>query len=222
MNAGPELAWETPPEWAAQVLARPLDLLADHAQCELGAAAAAQTLIARYPDRTGVVERMSALAIEELRHFRRAHRLLLERGGRLPNPTPNPYAEGLLRSARGSENPLLDRLLVAALIERRSLERFELLAGAAAGAGEPELGELYAELGPSEAGHGRLFVELAREVAPATAVEGRLGHWVRLEGRLIRGLNFDFRIHSGPPTLVPAPDRRALQETAPTAEEGRG
>jgi tRNA-(ms[2]io[6]A)-hydroxylase len=192
------------------VLARPLALLADHAQCELGAAAAGQALIARYPDRPELVERMSALAIEELRHFRRVHRLLRERGGTLPTPSPNPYAEGLLRSARGSENPLLDRLLVAALIERRSLERFELLADAAE---DPELASLFAELGPSEAGHGRLFLELAREVASEPAVHGRLQHWTLLEARLIQGLAFGFRIHSGPPTL---------EKTVPAVEEGQG
>ena len=212
---GPELGWETPPGWAEQALTRPLDLLADHAQCELGAASAAQALIARYPDRSALVGRMSALAVEELQHFRRVHRLLLERGGTLPSPTPNPYAEGLLRHARGSEDPLLDRLLVGALIERRSLERFELLAEAAPRLGEPELATLYAELGPSEAGHGRLFLELAREAAPEAAVHGRLRHWTRLEARLIEGLGFDYRIHSGPPRL----EAPRLQDSALTVEE---
>lgn len=215
LAAGPTLGWDTPAEWAEHVLARPNELLADHAQCELGAASAAQALIARYPDRSAIVERMSALAVEELRHFRRVHRLLLERGGTLPNPTPNPYAEGLLRSARGSANPLLDRLLVGALIERRSLERFELLADAAE---DRELAGLYGDLGPSEAGHGRLFLELARDVALRPDVEGRLRHWTLLEASLIQGLGFDFRIHSGPPTLRVS----RLEKTTPTVEKGQG
>ena len=193
-----ELAWETPAGWAERALEFPLELLDDHAHCELGAAAAAQSLLARSSGKGELVERLSALAIEELRHFRSVHRLLVARGGALGSARTNPYADGLVRAAGRGARSLLDRLLAGALIERRSLERFELLAHAARGR-EPELARLYGELAPSEAGHGTLLIGLARELFPDEDVDARLQGWIALEGELIRSLPFAPRIHSGPP-----------------------
>ena len=193
-----ELAWETPAPWAERVLEEPLALLDDHAHCELGAAAAAQSLLTRSRGNSALVERLSALALEELRHFKSVHRLLVARGGALQPPRTNPYAEALVRAAGRGARSLLDRLLAGALIERRSLERFELLHAAARGR-DPGLAELYAELAPSEAGHGTLLVGLARELFPEEDVDGRLCEWIAREGELIRSLPFAARIHSGPP-----------------------
>ena len=193
------LCWSTPRAWAAAALAQPLELLSDHAHCELGAAASAQALIARRAADGPLVERMAAVALEELRHFRRVHRLLRRLGGELAPARPNPYVVGLQRAAGASGGDrLLDRLLVAALVERRSLERFELLAAAAQG----PLAALYRELAPSEAGHAASFVALARERRSAAEVEARLAELTRLEGELARGLAFAPRIHSGPPAAA--------------------
>lgn len=191
-----DLGWRTPSEWAAAVLAAPLALLSDHAHCELGAAAAAQALLVRRPEDSCLVERLAAHAAEELRHFRAVHRLLLALGGQLEAVRKNAYAEGLL--ARVERGSLVDRLLVAALIERRSLERFELLAVAAV-PGSP-LAALYAELAPSEAGHAALFVELARDHAPGD-LGPRLAGWIAHEAALVQALPFEPRIHSGPPRV---------------------
>lgn len=193
-----ELAWATPPTWAPAALARPLELLSDHAHCELGAASAAQGMVARCPENRMLVERLSAHAIEELRHFRRVHRLLIDRGGELEPVRRNAYAEGLLAHAERGPRNLLDRLLIAAWIERRSLERLECLAEAARGDAAP-LGELFVELAPSEAGHARLFVELAGALFPDEDLAPRIDRWREREARLIRGLPFAPRIHSGPP-----------------------
>jgi tRNA-(ms[2]io[6]A)-hydroxylase len=191
------LAWETPAAWADVALEDPLALLSDHAHCELGAAASAQKLIARNSGRRLLVERCAALAVEELGHFRRVHALLRAQGGTLAPPIPNPYVAGLRRAAETSRAPgappLVDALLVAALIERRSLERFELLAAAAP---EP-LAELWRELGPSEAGHAHLFVALAEGVAGEEAARARLDALARQEGALVAALPGGSRIHSG-------------------------
>jgi tRNA 2-(methylsulfanyl)-N6-isopentenyladenosine37 hydroxylase len=201
MRAALELAWPTPAAWADAALAQPLALLSDHAYCELGAAAAAQGLLARRPEDSALVERLGAHASEELRHFRQVHRLLVSLGGALGPVRKNPYAEGLLAHVERGAAGFLDRLLVFALIERRSLERFELLA-AAAGPGDP-LGALYRELAPSEAGHAALFVELARERADrtntpdGTALARRLARWIEREAALLRTLPSGPRIHSG-------------------------
>jgi len=192
-----ELAWSTPREWADAALGEPLALLSDHAHCELGAAAAAQGLLARRPENRRLVERLSALAEEELGHFRTVHRLLCELGGALEPVRKNPYAEGLLAFVERGPRNLLDRLLVAALIERRSLERFELLALAARG-GLPRLAGLWADLAPSESGHAHLFLELARDAFGAEVVGERLPIWIGREATLVRSLPFAPRIHSGP------------------------
>ena len=209
MSATPEfawataLAWPTPHEWAEAALEEPLALLSDHAYCELGAAAAAQGLIARAPRDSALVERLGAHASEELRHFRQVHRLLLSLGGRLEPVRRNPYAEGLLahvqRGAGGlGDRGLVDRLLVFGWIERRSLERFELLAAAAARRASP-LAELYAELAPSEAGHAELFLSLARERSSPAELAPRIRSWQEREAALIRAQDFAPCIHAGPP-----------------------
>jgi len=198
VKAAFELASATPRAWAERALEEPLALLSDHAHCELGAAAAAQGLLARRPENPGLVERLAAHAVEELRHFRLVHRQLRELGGRLEPMRRSPYAGGLLaRVERGPRN-LLDRLLVAGLIERRSLERFELLAEVATERA-PALAGLYAELAPSEAGHAALFLELAHAAHPEEDVATRLATWCEREARLIGSLPFAARVHSGPP-----------------------
>jgi len=96
------LAWETPAAWAEHAAAEPLALLSDHAYCELGAAASVQAMIARRPGDAQLVDRLAALALEELRHFRQVHRLLLELGGELLPLRANAYVAGLTRAARAS------------------------------------------------------------------------------------------------------------------------
>jgi tRNA-(ms[2]io[6]A)-hydroxylase len=221
-----ELGWATPRAWAEAALAKPLALRSDHAHCALGAAAAAQGLVARRPEDSALVERLSAHAVEELRHFRQVHRLLVELGGTLEPVRRNAYAEGLLAAAeRGNR---AERLLVFGVIERRSLERFELLAEAARGHGGAlaPLAELYAELAPSEAGHAQLFVELARDAVGAEEAARRLARLLAREAVLVRGLAFAPRIHSGPPAPSGAveagpPDRSGapVQVDAAAADE---
>ncbi len=209
-----ELSWHTPSTWAPAALEDPLTLLSDHAHCEMGATVSAQGLIARYPTETKLVERMGALAVEELRHFNQVHRLIVQLGGTLQPIRTNEYAEALVRETRKRNGGLVDRLLVSAVIERRSLERFELLAEAAR-TSHPLLAALYGELAPSEAGHASLFVELAEGVHGKRNVEQRLAMWLEEEARILRGLPCGPRIHSGPPAL----EARRLSVSASGATE---
>jgi len=190
-----ELLHATPPEWAERALARPLELLSDHAHCELRAAASAQGIITHNASLPRLVDRLGALAIEEMQHFRRVVALLRELGGELEPRGANPYAEGLISGSlatRGSV--LLDRLLIAGLIELRSHERFSLLARAAT---EPRVRALYAELLPSEEGHGRLFWALARDGFGAERLAARARELAELEASVVRALPFAPRVHSG-------------------------
>lgn len=191
------LDWQTPPEWVAVVEREPLALLSDHAHCELKAASSAQSLLLRNPGRREVVERLGAMAEEELEHFNRVVAILHARGGELAWQDANPYAEGLHRAAAGTRrSTLLDKLLLARLIEARSLERFHLLAEHVR---DPELAELYRDLLRSEAGHRALFGQLARAFFPETEVEAREAELRALEAAVIRALPCSPRVHSGPP-----------------------
>jgi tRNA-(ms[2]io[6]A)-hydroxylase len=191
------LGWATPAAWARGVLREPLALLDDHAHCELRAAAAAQSCIERHPAASRVAERLSALAIEELRHFREVHELLTSLGGKLGSLGANPYVEGLQTAGRATRarpgDPLVDRLLLSALIERRSLERFELLAEVA----DEPLRALYAGLVPSESGHAVMFVHLCFELRGAEAVLPRMAELQALEAEVARRQVRAARVHSG-------------------------
>ncbi len=197
--AGPvfRLAYQTPAGWAACALSDPLALLSDHAHCELKAASTAQALIGKNTGHPEIVSRLPRVAIEELEHFERVVGLLERRGGSLAPQATSPYADGLHKGSAGTRsNLLLDRLLLAHLIEARSLERFHLLAQHAPDA---ELRELYADLLASEASHRALFMGLARSVFPAAVVTAREAQLRELEGSVIAGLDPGPRIHSGPP-----------------------
>lgn len=212
-----ELASTTTRDWAERVLEQPVALLVDHAHCELGAAASAQGLIHRHPADQVLGDRMAALACEELAHYRQVVRTIDELGGAMSGRSANPYAEGLgrwARETRGDGPTLLDHLLVAAVIEARSYERFCLLADTAR---DPRLAGLFAELGPSERGHMTLFPELARRRFDPAQVEGRMADIARYEARLVSQLEFGPRVHSGEPAPAPVPTETVPTGTVPPA-----
>jgi tRNA-(ms[2]io[6]A)-hydroxylase len=183
----------TDPGWV-EVAVRGLDrVLVDHAHCEKKAASQAISLVAAYPERARLVRRLSALAIEELRHFRTVYAELCRRGISLSRDRGDPYAralQGLLRS--GGDGRLVDRLLVAGLVEARSRERLELLGEALE---DGRLRALYRSLARAEAGHATLFVELAREAAPERAVARRLAELAEREAEIVASLPIEPRIH---------------------------
>ena len=190
------LDYRTPPAWVAAVEREPLALLADHAHCELKAAASAQALLLRHTAERELAERLAEIAVEELQHFQLVLGVLHRRGGILGSAPINEYAEELLaHSARTRRQRLLDRLVVAGLIEARSFERFQLLAEHLQ---DRELGALYADLMASEAAHRGTFLRFAREHFPAEA-EARIDELTVLEGQLVAELPFRVTVHSGPP-----------------------
>lgn len=183
----------TDPRWLPLALARFDEVLLDHAHCEQKAAASAMALVAAYPERSVLVRRCTRLAVEELRHFRLVHERIVARGGALDRDRGDPYARALLALARsGGEGRLVDRLLVAALIEARSHERLALLGDALP---DPALAAFYRSLATAEAGHHRLFVELAEDVAGAAAAARRLDELADAEGRIVAGLPLEPRVH---------------------------
>ncbi len=177
------LATETDADWTRRALAGIDEVLLDHAHAEKKAASGALTLIFRYPDRSGLLAPLSALAREELEHFERVLEQLARRGVDYGRQRPSPYA-GQLQSAVRSFEParLVDTLLVSALIEARSCERFGLLADAV---DDPELAALYRGLLASEARHHALYVELAERVQSRPEVRERLAELAEREAQVV-------------------------------------
>jgi tRNA-(ms[2]io[6]A)-hydroxylase len=185
--------------WAAEAVLRVDAVLRDHAHCELKAASNALSLAARHPDDVEIVHALADLAREETEHFQRVLSVMAARGLALGPPSVDAYAAHLRRAAHDlgpppGGTPLVDRLLVAALIEARSCERFKLLAIETSG--DPDKRELYAlwsELLASEAGHYRTFVDLAlRAAGPGRSrVPGRLDRLAQAEGEIVWSLARD-------------------------------
>jgi tRNA-(ms[2]io[6]A)-hydroxylase len=152
-------------------------VLIDHAHCEKKAASHALTLISQYPEQTPIIAPLIALAQEELRHFGQVCRLLKKRAITLTVDGGDPYVKALMGLARHSRlERLVDRLLIASLVEARSAERLGLLAQGlgAEGSPDPALAPFYTRLAVTEAGHHTLFVRLAKKLAEAAEVDARL------------------------------------------------
>lgn len=188
----------TPQAWVSEALGRLPALLQDHANCELKAASTALAFIYRYPQRTELAQRMSRLAREELRHFEQTRQLMHELDMPFERLTASRYAASLREAVRPEEpERLLDMLLVAALIEARSCERFAVLV--------PRLPErvarFYGGLLASEARHFEVYLELARRecgVDPVT-VDERANALRIVEAALVTSPDPQFRFHSGVP-----------------------
>jgi tRNA-(ms[2]io[6]A)-hydroxylase len=187
----------TPLAWGRAVLADPIPLLIDHAFLEKKAATNAMELLTRWPNDwlEGWVEAMTAVARDEANHLAQVVRLLLSRGARLDRFHKNPYANGLRQLVRkGEPAELLDRLLIAALIEVRSCERFAVLAAASS---DEELASFYRALYSSEFGHYTVFLKLARKFTKPATVEARWQEMLEAEARILAEQEPGPRIHSG-------------------------
>lgn len=192
------LRWWTPRGWAAAVLADEVALLADHAQLEREAARNALSLMRRAPGHVDALTwttRLTAVARDEVGHLGQVAARLADRGGELPRSFSNPYARDLRDLVRpgGGHDEVVDLLLVSALIECRSCERFAHLA-----ATDHALAGFFGSLMASELGHHRLFLTLAGWVSS----EGEaLARWQQLladEGTVAASQPAGPRIHAGP------------------------
>ena len=205
MNFRPPLPLraETPAAWAEAALADPEGLLSDHAHCEKKAALAALSLLHAFPGEPRPALLLAKLAEEELNHFRRVLEALQRFGWGLRPDGGNRYAQALIaiaeadRKGRKGRDPLLDRLLIAALIEARSCERLHLLERAAGV--HPELGNaewlaFLFELERCEAGHALAYLSLA-EGRSGPEAKTRLDWWLDREAEVVADLPWRAAVH---------------------------
>jgi len=192
---------QTPIEWGRAVLADPIRLLIDHAFLEKKAAINAMELLTRWPNEwiDGWVETMTSVARDEAAHLAQVMRILIRRGGRLDKSHKSWYASALRELVRkGPPAEILDRLLVSALIEARSCERFAVLAAASVDT-DVELAGFYQALHASEFGHYKVFLKLAGKIADKDVVDARWQQMLACEAQILAQQPACAGIHSGLP-----------------------
>ena len=183
----------TPGAWLEVVLGDFDSFLSDHASCEKKASGMALNMASHYPDKPELLNAMVDLAVEELGHYREVIRLLTERG-LCPGPDEkDPYVRGLQAHIRkGPDLYLLDRLLVAAIVEKRGHERFGLIAEALP---QGPLKQFYRGIAASEDRHWQLFVELATTHCEPDLVAPRLIELASAEAKLVATVPLRAALH---------------------------
>lgn len=188
----------TPTQWLDRALDEQAILLMDHANCEKKAASTALSLMYRYVDKPDLLHKMSRLAREELRHFEQVLALMQSRGIEYKQIRSARYAASLHEHiAKQEPQRLIDTLLVGAIIEARSYERFKSLAPLL----DEELSQFYSSLLKSEKRHFQDYLRLALPLCEEAVLLKRLAELLELERELIEGEDQQFRFHSGVPSL---------------------
>lgn len=180
----------TDPRWTNIAEKRIEDILVDHAYCEQKAASSCISLIIQFPERSKLIEVLTPVVAEEWAHFERVIAQLTKRGFTLGRARKDEYVSELnkaLRKGGSREEQLMDKLLMNALIEARSCERFKLLWKNIV---DEELSRFYYELMVSEAGHYHNFIELAKEYMPDETVSKRWAEFLELEAEIVQKLEF--------------------------------
>jgi tRNA-(ms[2]io[6]A)-hydroxylase len=186
----------TDPRWVNLAEKTLEDILTDHAYCEQKAATSCISLIQAFPDKEDIVSQLAPIVTEEWGHFRLVLNELKKRGLSLGRQRKDEYVNALLQFERkgGSRDErLLERLLVCALIEARSCERFRLLSLHIA---DDSLKDFYHGFMVSEAGHYRLFIDLANKYADPAKVKQRWNEYLEYEAEVMNQMTLrGDRIH---------------------------
>lgn len=189
------LTAETPAAWLEAARANLPLLLIDHANCEKKAASTALGLMYRYVGETELLHKMSQLAREELRHFEQVVDLMTALDVEYVQLSSARYAGELHKLVRKDEpDRLVDVLILGAVVEARSCERFVRLVEVV----PAEAAALYQSLVHSEARHFVDYLELARKAA-GTAIDEHVARFLEKDAELIRAPDASFRFHSGVP-----------------------
>lgn len=178
----------TDPRWVNIAEKTIEEILTDHAFCEQKAASSGISLIVNYSDKEDVVENVTPLVAEEWGHFRKVIKELEKRGLKLGMQRKDEYVgkiKTLIKGGGSREQRLVEQLLLNALIEARSCERFRLLS---LHINDPKLKEFYHEFMVSEAGHYRMFIDLAKKYMPEEYVKQRWEEILEGEAKILATL----------------------------------
>mgnify|MGYP003412585590 FL=1 len=185
----------TDPRWVNIAEGNLEEILTDHAWCEQKAATNAITILTYNSEHEDIVTQLTEIAIEEMQHFQMVHNIIKSRGYTLGRERRDDYVGQLIKFLKkdGSRNQsFIDRLLLAAMIEARSCERFRVLSE---NIKDEELAKFYRELMISEAGHYTTFLKLAKKYATDVDVDKRWKQWLDYEGEIITNYGKKETIH---------------------------
>lgn len=189
------LQFETETSWAEIAKVNLQQILTDHAFLEQKAASNAVSIIINYSEETELVNEMSSIAIEEMQHFKMVHLLMVKRGMVLGREQKNDYAVRLQKffpKTKNRTDALVQRLLVAALIEARSCERFRLLSEHLS---DKKLAKFYKKLMISEAHHYTMFLKFARHYGNRLEVDQKWESLLKFEAKIMKKLGTSQSIH---------------------------
>lgn len=187
-----KLLFSTSDAWLQTVCSDLSSLLNDHANCEQKASAMAISLLNTFPEKTELSEVLPDLAIEELTHFSMVIKLMRKRKIPFTKPEPSLYAKSMKKLARNPrQDYFLDMLLISAIIEARSCEKFDLLRK---GCQDEEIRALYDSLFESEARHYTLYLSLALQSIEKPIVFCRLDALLEKEAEILSGLPITARM----------------------------
>ena len=192
------LPCHTPDRWVENAMENQTLMLIDHANCEKKAASTALSLINRYTENFELLNKMSRLVREEMRHFEQVVALMKRRNIKYSYLSASLYATGMRDQARKSDpDKLVDVLIVGAFIEARSCERFFKLAPHL----DSELKRFYGSLLTSEARHFQDYLTLAKGLTDGQSIDERIAEIAIIEQQLIERPDTEFRFHSGPMSI---------------------
>lgn len=189
------LQFETETSWADIAKVNLKQILTDHAFLEQKAASNAVSIIINYSEETELVKEMSNIAIEEMQHFKMVHLLMVKRGMVLGREQKNDYAiklQKFFKKTGDRTDALVQRLLIAALIEARSCERFKVFSE---NMEDEELRKFYKNLMISEAGHYTTFLQFARQYQDRVIVDEKWNALLTFEAELMRERGTVAKIH---------------------------
>jgi tRNA 2-(methylsulfanyl)-N6-isopentenyladenosine37 hydroxylase len=194
MKLSLDLKYDTPKEWTQGVMSDFNSFLQDHADCERKASAMALSFVAKCPDRIKIIPWLIETALEELEHFQQVYEVMEKRGVHLKHDIPpDSYINQLMKLLRSSSDErLLDRFLLASIIECRGTERFRLVEEALE---DEELKKFYKTLWTSEAKHGNIFVKMALEYFDKDEVYRRLDELMTAEAKICASLPLRAAVH---------------------------
>lgn len=182
------LQMATDPRWVNIAEMDIAEILSDHAWCEQKAASTCISLIVKYAHQKQIVEEVTPIVAEEWGHFRRVLKELEKRGLELLPPRKDEYVLKLFALEKKGLKPkevMVEKLLISAMIEARSCERFRLLS---LHIGDDYLKDFYRDFMESEAGHYHTFIHLAKTVMPADYVMQRWSEFVAAEAEIMQGM----------------------------------
>ena len=189
------LKFETSTSWVEIAQSGLQQVLTDHAFAEQKAASNAVSIIINYSEETALVSAMSDIAIEEMEHFKMVHEFMVARGMVLGREQKNDYAKHLhsfFPKTKDRTDALIQRLLIAAMIEARSCERFKVFSE---NIEDQELSEFYKDLMVSEANHYTVFLGFARQYQDRKIVDKKWDGLLAYEADFMRNRGTTAKVH---------------------------